>query len=143
MFRAAIPPQARQKTLLSLVDILVDSRHYAPRDGRRENPVIRVGNAKKAGVRDKACVLFGKDIKKAVIKALGGTVTLSDNLKNSVKEKGSKVGSLALHAAKGIPSGPGAESVGRLTISVKKGKSGGTHSFWSTLTSYPLKKETR
>ena len=58
--------------------------------GRRENPVIRVGNAKKANVRDKACVLFRKEIKKAVVKALGETVTLSDNLENSVKEKGSK-----------------------------------------------------
>ena len=76
-----------QENLLSLVD----SRHNAPRDGRRENPVIRVGNAKKAGVRDKACVLFRKEIKKAAVKALEVTVTLSDNLKNSVKEKGSKV----------------------------------------------------
>ena len=75
---------SRQKTFLSLVDILVDSRHYAPRDGSRENPVIRVGNAKGAGVRDKACVLFRKEIQKAVVEALRGTVTLRDNLKNSV-----------------------------------------------------------
>ena len=68
-------PFPRQKTFLSLVDILVDSRHYAPRGGRRETPVISVGNAKGAGVRNKACVLFRKEIKKAVVKALGRTVT--------------------------------------------------------------------
>ena len=42
-------------------------------------------------VRNKACVLFRKKITKAVVEALGGTVTLSDNLTNSVKKKGSKV----------------------------------------------------
>ena len=63
-----------------------------------------LGNAKGAGVRDKACVLFRKEIKKAVVKALRGTVTLRDNLKNSEQNKGRKVRSRSPRS-KG-PSGP-------------------------------------
>ena len=112
-----------QKALLRGVDVSTDSRHDTAGDRRGQDPVIRVGHTKRAGVRDKTRVLLREKEKQPMIKALRGGVPLGNGLKNPDKHRTRKLGGRP-PSGKGNPIRAGGGVVRTINDLSDKGKVG-------------------
>jgi hypothetical protein len=88
-----LPPS--YKALLRGVNVSINSGHNAPRHASRQNPVIRVSDAKGAGVRNEARKLFGKKEEETVVKIFGGGLAFEERNQNIPKNSSSEIGSSA------------------------------------------------
>ena len=66
------------KTFLRGVHVGVHGRHDAPRNARRQDPVVSVGDAEGPGVRNKTGELFWEEEEETVVETVGRGLTLED-----------------------------------------------------------------